>query len=71
MKILSFSDVDMALKRICELEVELNNINGEVTLKCNEIKEQVKSEIERLDSEKKYLELIIFVIRNFIISISL
>ena len=43
MKILSFSDVDMALKRICELEVELNNINGEVTLKCNEIKEQVKS----------------------------
>ncbi|MCR4942040.1 MAG: host-nuclease inhibitor Gam family protein [Campylobacter sp.] len=56
MKILSFSDVDSGLKRLCELEVAINNINGDITLKCNEIKEARKSEIERLDSERKYIE---------------
>ena len=56
MKINDFNGVDNALKRICELEVAINKINGEITVKCNEIKEERKSEIETLDSEKKYLE---------------
>lgn len=55
-KILSFNDVDSALKRLCELEVAINKINGEVTLKINEIKDERKAEIERLDNEKKYIE---------------
>ena len=56
MKILDFSGVDNALKRLCELEVAINKINGEITLKCNEIKEAKKAEIEKIDSEKKYIE---------------
>lgn len=56
MRILNFSDVDSALKRLCELEVAMSEINGEVTLKCNEIKDARKNEIEKLDSEKKYIE---------------
>lgn len=56
MKINDFNDVDSALKRLCELEVAINEINGEVTLKCNEIKESRKKDVEKLDSEKKYIE---------------
>ena len=55
-KILDFGGVDSALKRLCEIEVAISEINGEVTLKCNEIKEARKAEIERLDNEKKYIE---------------
>lgn len=56
MRILNFSDVDGAGKRLCELEVAINKINGEVTDACNEIKERRRLEIEKLESEKKYLE---------------
>lgn len=56
MKIESFSDIDMALKRVCELTVGIEKINGEVTLECNRIKEARKNEIERLDNEKKFIE---------------
>ena len=56
MKITSFAEVDTALKRLCELKVQIAGLNGEVTTKCNEIKESYKSEIERFDSEYKYLE---------------
>ena len=56
MNISNFSDVDNALKRICELEVALAEINGEITLKCNEIKDAFKPAVEKLDSEKKYVE---------------
>ncbi|PSM52771.1 bacteriophage Mu Gam-like protein [Campylobacter blaseri] len=55
-KIESFSDIDLALKKICELSVGIEKINGEVTLECNRIKELRKNEIERLDNEKKFLE---------------
>ena len=56
MKINNFADVDNALKRVCELEVALTDINGEITLKCNEIKDAQKARVEKLDSEKKYIE---------------
>ncbi len=56
MQITSFSDVDVALKRLCELSVGIEKINGEVTLECNRIKEARKSEVERLESEKSYIE---------------
>ena len=52
MQINSFSDVDVALKRLCEVSVGIEKINGEVTLECNRIKEARKSEVERLESEK-------------------
>ena len=54
MQINSFSDVDVALKRLCEVSVGIEKINGEVTLECNRIKEARKSEVERL--EKSFLE---------------
>ena len=56
MEIKTFTDVDSALKRICELEVALADINGEITLKCNEIKDSRKAQVEKLDNEKKYIE---------------
>ena len=56
MQISSFSDVDVALKRLCEVSVGIEKINGEVTFECNRIKEARKSEVERLESEKSYIE---------------
>ena len=56
MNIENFNDVDNALKRLCEVSVGIEKINGEVTLACNAIKEERKSEIERLVSEKNYIE---------------
>ncbi|MBR8463636.1 host-nuclease inhibitor Gam family protein [Campylobacter sp. faydin G-24] len=56
MQINSFSDVDIALKRLCEVSVGIEKINGEVTLECNRIKEARKSEVERLESEKNFIE---------------
>lgn len=56
MQINSFSDVDVALKRLCEVSVGIEKINGEVTLECNRIKESRKSEVERLENEKNFIE---------------
>lgn len=56
MQINSFNDIDLALKRVCELSVGIEKINGDVTLECNRIKEARKSEIERLENEKKFIE---------------
>lgn len=56
MQINSFSDVDVALKRLCEVSVGIEKINGEVTIECNRIKEARKSEVERLESEKNFIE---------------
>lgn len=57
MEIKNFADVDNALKRVCELEVALADINGEITLKCNEIKDAQKAKVEKLDSEKNISKL--------------
>lgn len=56
MQINSFNEIDTALKRLCEVTVGIEKINGEVTIECNRIKEARKSEVERLESEKKYIE---------------
>lgn len=56
MQITSFNDIDLALKRVCELSVGIEKINGEVTLECNRIKEARKSEVERLENEKNFIE---------------
>ncbi len=56
MEIKNYEDVNCALKRIAELSVGIEKINGEVTLECNAIKESRSSEIEKLSNEKKYLE---------------
>lgn len=59
MEIKSFTDVDLALKRVAELSVGVEKINGEVTLECNRIKEARKAEVDRLENEKKYIEQVI------------
>ena len=56
MEIQNYENVNEALKRIAELSVGIERINGEVTLECNRIKESRSSEIEKLCNEKKYLE---------------
>ena len=56
MEIQNYENVNEALKRIAELSVGIERINGEVTLECNRIKESRSSEIEKLSNEKKYLE---------------
>lgn len=59
MDIKDFTDVDLALKRVAELTVGIEKINGEVTLECNRIKEARKTEVDRLENEKKYIEQVI------------
>ena len=56
MEIQNYENVNEALKRIAELSVGIERINGEVTLECNRIKESRSSEIEKLSNEQKYLE---------------
>lgn len=56
MEIKNYEDVNLTLKRLAELSVALEKINGEVTLECNRIKESRASEVERINNEKKYLE---------------
>ena len=56
MEIQNYENVNEALKRIAELSVGIERINGEVTLECNRIKESRSGEIEKLSNEKKYLE---------------
>ncbi|MCL9820956.1 host-nuclease inhibitor Gam family protein [Helicobacter sp. 14348-15] len=56
MEIKNYEDVNLTLKRLAELVVNIERINGEVTLECNRIKEARTSEIEKLENEKKYLE---------------
>ena len=56
MEIKNYDDVNLTLKRLAELSVALEKINGEETLECNRIKESRASEVERINNEKKYLE---------------
>lgn len=56
MEIRNYEDVNSTLKRIAELSVKIERINGEVTLECNKIKESRSGEIEKFSNEKKYLE---------------
>ncbi|EAV9702098.1 host-nuclease inhibitor protein Gam, partial [Campylobacter jejuni] len=56
MQINSFKDVNLALKKVAELSVQIEKINGEVTLACNEIKESRAGEIKVLSDELGYIE---------------
>lgn len=56
MQINNYEDVNNALKRIAELSVGIEKINGEVTLETNAIKEARSGEIKKLTNEKEYLE---------------
>ncbi|WP_416373104.1 host-nuclease inhibitor Gam family protein, partial [Helicobacter typhlonius] len=51
MAIQDYESVDKALKRLCELEVKITHIEGEVTLACNKIKEEYKPQVESLNNE--------------------
>lgn len=52
MEIKNYEDVNTTLKRIAELGVGIERINGEVTLECNRIKESRSAEIDKLFNEK-------------------
>lgn len=56
MNIQTFDDVNLALKRVAELTVAIETINGEVTIECNKIKEARASEVKKLGDELKYVE---------------
>ena len=59
MNVNTWDEVDVALKRMGEIDIQTSKIVGEATLKINEIKEKAKPKIAGLDSERKHLEKII------------
>ncbi len=59
MKIETWDNVDEALRRLGEIEIQCAKINGDTTLEINAIKEKAKKEAEGLDSEKKHIEKLI------------
>ena len=56
MTIANWNDVDKALRLIGEKEIALANIEGEMTLKINSVKEDAKQVAETIAAEKKELE---------------
>lgn len=56
MQITNYNDIDNVLKRICECEIAIANIEGDVTLQCNEIKDSFKPKITELENERNYLQ---------------
>ena len=59
MNVNTWNEVDIALKRMGEIDIATAKTAGEATLKINEIKEKAKSENAGLDSERKHLEKIV------------
>jgi len=55
-KVENWEDADQALRRMGEITVALTDASGELTLKINKLKEDVKRSIAGLESERKYLE---------------
>jgi phage host-nuclease inhibitor protein Gam len=51
-----WNDVDQSLKRMGEIQVRIEDIEGEQTLRINEIKEDYTRQIEELKTEQKALE---------------
>jgi len=56
MNIENWDDVDAALRRMGEIEIAKAKIDGEITLRINEIKEEGKSKVKGLEHERKSLE---------------
>jgi phage host-nuclease inhibitor protein Gam len=55
MTINSWSDVDNAVKKIGELDIAITQIEGETTIKTNEIKEAAKVQAQPLNDERDAL----------------
>lgn len=56
MVIQNWNDVDTALRLIGEKEIAIANIEGEMTLKINAVKEDTKTALAEIATEKKELE---------------
>lgn len=56
MKCNDFIDVDNKLKRLCEILVNIAEIEGEVTLECNAIKERYAPVIQMLNNEASFIK---------------
>jgi len=57
----SWDDVDAALKRMGEIDIEMANVAGEATLKINDIKEAAKVKVAGAESERKHLEKLVTI----------
>lgn len=55
MTINSWNDVDTAIKKIGELNIAITKIEGDATLKTNEIKEAAKTQAQSLNDELQNL----------------
>jgi len=55
-KVENWEDADGAIKRMGEIDIALAEINGELTLRVNELKDRAKKNAIGLESERKYLE---------------
>ena len=52
----TFNDVDADLRRLCEIEVEIKAIEGEITLKINELKDAYAEQIALLNNEADFIK---------------
>ena len=51
-----WQDVDNALRRMGEIDIKLSDLEGKMTLKINEIREEFDTKAEGLKAERKKLE---------------
>jgi len=51
----TWEEVDSTLKRLCELDIALADIDGEATIKMNEIKDEARVKAQPLQTERDYL----------------
>lgn len=56
MELNSWNDVDAAIRRAGEIDITLERISGDATLKINEVKEDAKRRSDGLNAERKQLE---------------
>lgn len=56
MKCKDFVSVDNELKRLCEILVNIAEIEGEITLACNKIKEKYAERVEMLNNEANFIK---------------
>ena len=52
---MNWDGVDSTLKRLCELEVGIAAIEGDATVRMNEIREEAKAKAASLQNEKEFL----------------
>jgi len=54
--LISWEQVDEALKRMGEIDIAISKIEGDMTLRINEIKAEAEAKVEAIRSERKALE---------------